>query len=172
MQETRQFNVLLVGDGSVGKTTFMNTLLNVGFDARYSPTIGVNKVSHTIHTNTGLIEFTVKDVAGQEKFNIPIDQYCEGVDACIFMFDVTSKLSYKNSFKWKNCVTFQLPVIPTVTVGNKIDVTCMRLHQNQIDRSLMKHYIEISSKSCTNCNQVFLHLARKLTENDELNIEE
>ena len=171
MQETRQFTVLLVGDGGVGKTAFMKRLINGNFEKRYLPTMGLDQVSYTINTTTGPIEFTVRDMAGQEKFSISphlLPSHYEGVDATIFMFDVTSKLTYKSVNYWRNKVTSHLPNVPTITVGNKTDVTNRKVHSDQIDSSLVQYYVEISTKSCTNYEQVFLHLARQLTGDNQL----
>lgn len=41
------------------------------------------------------------DTAGQEKFHSISKSYFRGSDACVIVFDVTSKESFQNLEKWK-----------------------------------------------------------------------
>ena len=69
------FKLVLVGDGGVGKTTFVKRHLTGEFEKKYIATIGVEVHPLTFHTNAGLICFNVWDTAGQEKFGGLRDGY-------------------------------------------------------------------------------------------------
>ena len=74
------FKLVLVGDGGVGKTTFVNKLLNDKFTKKYVPTLGVEVNKLCFKTNYGIIKFDIWDTAGQEKFGGLHEGYSIGAD--------------------------------------------------------------------------------------------
>ena len=62
------FKCVLIGDGGVGKTTFVKRHLSGEFEKKYVPTMGVEVHPLSFHTNCGEIIFDVWDTAGQERF--------------------------------------------------------------------------------------------------------
>jgi GTPase SAR1 family protein len=65
-QEVPEFKLILVGDGGVGKTTFVKRHLTGEFEKKYVATLGVEVHPLLFHTNRGPIKFNVWDTAGQE----------------------------------------------------------------------------------------------------------
>jgi small GTP-binding protein len=61
-----EFKLILVGDGGVGKTTFVKRHLTGEFEKKYVATLGVEVHPLQFHTNRGPIKFNVWDTAGQE----------------------------------------------------------------------------------------------------------
>ena len=61
-----EFKLILVGDGGVGKTTFVKRHLTGEFEKKYVATLGVEVYPLLFHTNRGPIKFNVWDTAGQE----------------------------------------------------------------------------------------------------------
>jgi GTP-binding nuclear protein Ran len=59
-----EFKVILVGDGGVGKTTFIRRHLSGKFEKRYIATLGVEVHPVDFHTNYGIIRFNMWDTAG------------------------------------------------------------------------------------------------------------
>ena len=62
-----EFKLVMVGDGGVGKTTFVKRHLTGEFEKRYIATQGVEVTSITFYTTRGAIKFNIWDTAGQEK---------------------------------------------------------------------------------------------------------
>ena len=62
-----QFKLVLVGDGGVGKTTFVKRHLSGEFEKKYVATLGVEVRALDFVTTYGKIRFNVWDTAGQEK---------------------------------------------------------------------------------------------------------
>jgi len=56
---TPTFKVLLVGDGGVGKTSFIHRHLGGYLEQRYVPTVGVSVKAINFHTNFGPLCFNV-----------------------------------------------------------------------------------------------------------------
>lgn len=65
-QQAPEFKLILVGDGGVGKTTFVKRHLTGEFEKKYVATLGVEVHPLLFHTNRGPIKFNVWDTAGQE----------------------------------------------------------------------------------------------------------
>jgi GTPase SAR1 family protein len=61
-----EFKLILVGDGGVGKTTFVKRHLTGEFEKKYVATLGVEVHPLQFHTNRGPIKFNVWDTAGHE----------------------------------------------------------------------------------------------------------
>ena len=59
-----EFKLVLVGDGGVGKTTFVKRHLTGEFEKKYIATLGVEVHPMPFHTSKGLILFNVWDTAG------------------------------------------------------------------------------------------------------------
>jgi len=59
------FKLVLVGDGGVGKTTFVKRHLTGEFEKKYVATLGVEVHPLEFHTNRGQLVFNVWDTAGQ-----------------------------------------------------------------------------------------------------------
>jgi len=106
-------NILIIGDSGVGKTNIINRLLNKSFNNLFIPNefTKVHKIKDT--------EINIYDYPGQLKF-MPI--FPLGITKVIIVYDMTSRLSYKNIIGWQNlfkeCVHNDIPYL---IVGNKSD---------------------------------------------------
>ena len=90
-------NILVIGDGGVGKATLVNRLVNGEFEPKYVASTGVT--THII----GNFKITVfpgqyrysfdKMIYDNEEYNI---QY----DRIVVMCDINSQLSFNNAFEW------------------------------------------------------------------------
>ena len=62
------FKLVLVGDGGVGKTTFVKRHISGEFEKKYVATVGAEVHPMEFTTSKGKIMFNVWDTAGQERF--------------------------------------------------------------------------------------------------------
>ena len=74
------------------------------------------------HTNRGPIKFNVWDPAGQEKFGGLRDGYYIQAQCTIIMFDVTSRVTYKNVPNWHRDLVPVCENTPIVLYDNKADI--------------------------------------------------
>ncbi|KAJ7601566.1 ras-domain-containing protein [Mycena polygramma] len=139
---------VLVGDRGTGKTTFVKRSLTGEFEKKYI----VHPLTFT--TNYGTICFNVWDTAGQKKFG----------GQCGIMFDVTSRITYKNVPNWHRDLGRVCENIPIVLCGNKVDVKERKVKSSVVTFQRKKNlqYFEISAKSNHNLEKPFLWLGRKL----------
>lgn len=165
-QGSARFKLILVGDGGVGKTTFVKRHKNGEFEKRYIATLGVEVHPLSFWTNLGEIVYDCWDTAGQEKFGGLRDGYYINGQAAIIMFDVTSRVSYKNVPIWHRDLTRVCDDIPIVLCGNKVDVKDRKVAPKQISFQRKKaniQYYDISAKSNYNFEKPFLWITKKLT---------
>jgi len=158
------FKLVLVGDGGTGKTTFVKRHLTGEFEKKYVATLGVEVHPLVFHTNRGAIRFNVWDTAGQEKFGGLRDGYYIQGQCAIVMFDVTSRVTYKNVPNWHRDLVRVCENIPIVLCGNKVDIKDRKVKAKSIvfHRKKNLQYYDISAKSNYNFEKPFLWLARKL----------
>ncbi|XP_066292666.1 uncharacterized protein [Branchiostoma lanceolatum] len=116
------FKLVLVGDGGTGKTTFVKRHVTGEFEKKYVATLGVEVHPIKFNTNRGEIKFNVWDTAGQEKFGGLRDGYYIQGQCAIIMFDVTSRVTYKNVPNWHRDLVRVCENIPIVLCGNKVDI--------------------------------------------------
>jgi len=161
------FKLVLVGDGGTGKTTFVKRHLTGEFEKKYIATLGVEVHPLGFTTNLGQIVFDVWDTAGQEKFGGLRDGYYINGQCGIIMFDVTSRITYKNVPNWHRDLVRVCENVPIVLCGNKVDVKERKVKAKAITFHRKKNlqYYDISAKSNYNFEKPFLWLARKLTGN-------
>merc|ERR1712226_1380227 len=164
------FKLVLVGDGGTGKTTFVKRHLTGEFEKKYVATLGVEVHPLVFHTNRGQIRFNVWDTAGQEKFGGLRDGYYIQGQCAIIMFDVTSRVTYKNVPNWHRDLVRVCENIPIVLTGNKVDVKERKVKAKSITFHRKKNlqYYDISAKSNYNFEKPFLWLLRKLCGEAEL----
>ena len=162
---TPKFKILVIGDGGVGKTTFITRHRTGEFTKGYQATMGVEVNPLPFYTNKGYVICNMWDCAGQEKFGGLRDGYYIGAQAAIIMFDVTNKISYKNIKQHYELLMKSRPDIPVVICGNKIDCRDRVVTPRDI-------YHDISAKSNYNFEKPFLYLLRKLMKDDSLTFNE
>lgn len=86
------------------------------------------------------------------------------------MFDVTSRMTYKNVPQWHRDLVRVCENIPIVLCGNKVDIRDRKVKAKAITfhRKKSLQYYELSAKSNYNFEKPFLWIARKLIGNQAL----
>lgn len=165
-----EFKLVLVGDGGVGKTTLVKRHLTGEFEKKYIPTLGVEVHPLRFDTNYGPMTFNVWDTAGQEKFGGLRDGYYIKGQCAIMMFDVTSRITYKNIPNWYRDISRVCENVPMVLVGNKVDVKDRQIKARQIQfhRKRNLQYYDVSARSNYNFEKPFLWLSKRLTNKADL----
>ncbi|XP_065055394.1 GTP-binding nuclear protein Ran-like [Rhopilema esculentum] len=173
-QPDATFKLVLVGDGGTGKTTFVKRHSTGEFEKKYVATLGVEVHPLCFNTNFGVIKFNVWDTAGQEKFGGLRDGYYIAAQCGIIMFDVTSRVTYKNVPNWHRDLVRVCENLPIVLCGNKVDMKDRKVKAKQINFHRKKNlqYYDISAKSNYNFDKPFLCLARKLCGEPDLHFTE
>merc|ERR1712130_339924 len=124
------------GDSGVGKTSLMNKFVNDKFSKQYKATIGADFLTKEILIDDKLVTMQIWDTAGQERFQSLGVAFYRGADACILVFDLTSKKSFENLDTWREEFLVQSgpsdhDSFPFVVLGNKSDLKDSRVVTNK-----------------------------------------
>lgn len=169
---SKLFKIVLLGDGSVGKTTTVRQYMDEKFAKNYSPTIGVDVTKITVNISSDSakksekVTITVWDIAGQEAFKSFRKTFYNGATAGILMFDVTMKESFHHIKDWLQEAQAEIgEQVPFILVGNKIDLKRKRkinLEEMQLlqqeHQSIVMVY-ETSAKTNKNIRELFKSMA-------------
>eukprot|EP00117_Sycon_ciliatum_P031392 scpid26388/ scgid0095/ Ras and EF-hand domain-containing protein homolog len=124
--QMRIFNVAILGDSGVGKTTFIHRFANQG---RRQPhgippaTIGVDYVVKNAIIADQTVTLKLWDTAGTERFHSLAQNYLRRCDGVILMFDITKRSTFEGVRKWQSGVLQTCREGATLmVVGNKVDL--------------------------------------------------
>ncbi len=173
------FKVMILGDSGVGKTSLLEQYVNQVFTGFYKVTIGSDFLPKDLIIGDNKIKLQLWDTAGQEKYQSVCAAFYRGADACVLVYDVTDKHSFKNLGSWIDNFTQQMPAgkvkgFPMVLVGNKVDKKKRFIGTDEARTWCAAHdempYFETSAKTRQGVDEAFLAVANlviKRSEEDE-----
>lgn len=137
-QTELSFKVLVIGDASTGKTSFIKRYVHEYFSSAYKATIGLDFALKTIKFDENtIIKLQLWDIAGQERFNSMIRVYYRDALGALIVFDANNPTSFESVERWKNDLDSKVRLsngnaVPCLLLANKCDL--IRRDQNDIDR--------------------------------------
>ena len=164
--------IMVVGDGSVGKTCMLISYTTNSFPGEYVPTVFDNYTANAI-VDGHPINLGLWDTAGSDEYNTLRPLSYPGTDVFIICFSLVSPETYENvKKKWAPEVSHFNPKTPIVLVGTKLDMrskpeTIQSLKENGLEpieesagQRLCKEigaysYVECSALDQTNLPKVF-----------------
>ena len=154
------FKILLLGDASVGKTSFTKRYCYNIFNPSERLTIGVDFHVKTIELNDSKIKLQIWDVGGEERFRFLLPTYCLGANAAFLLYDITRPSTLDNISEWMTIVRQKGGPIPIMLVGSKIDLSNSRQVQRDYgiqiaEKNKMASFVEISAKDDINVDDAF-----------------
>jgi small GTP-binding protein len=169
------FKVIVVGEGGVGKTTFINRFATNKFVEDTKITIGASFYAFDNNVNGGDIpvKLQVWDFGGEKRFRFILPSYCQGAHGVIFAFDLTRPTTLWNLKEWFDLVAENTEGNPIfILIGTKAD----RIEENgsevisdeQIKQFLEEHnlshnsFFKTSSKTGDNVTDVFAEISNLL----------
>jgi small GTP-binding protein len=116
--------IILIGDGSVGKTSIRERFLGHGFPIQYLPTLGADFSVKNEIIYGQKISFQIWDLAGQPVFETIRKTYYRGARGAFIVCDVNNPESVMNIHNWVDELWGNNGngPIPFVILGNKIDL--------------------------------------------------
>jgi len=162
--------VILIGDGTVGKTSLTSRFVNDDFRKSYKQTIGLDCfLKHVDRPGQVQVALQVGDIGGQTLGGKMIGNYIYGAQAVLLVYDITNLQSFQDLEDWLEVVkkTFQGEEMPYLgLIGNKSDLAHIRAiksdaHNKFADENCMYSYF-VSAKSGDNVNSCFFRIAGDL----------
>ena len=161
--------LVVIGDGAVGKTSLIVRHVDKRFIEEYKPTIGFDIALKTMKIEEGGIEaeLLIWDIAGQAIFEKIREEYLQGTNGALILFDLTRKETYDHVNDWLKELTNYAGKVPFVLIGNKADLTDQRAVSEDEGRHLMSkteaiEYIETSAKTGQKVEDAFEKIIKKV----------
>ncbi|WP_287584708.1 Rab family GTPase [Candidatus Borrarchaeum sp.] len=151
----QQVKIAFVGDGSVGKTSLVNSFTGKSsFMEQYLLTIGVNIVVHKLELDDDItINFAIWDMGGQKRFIAVRPTFYLGSQLVVYVFDLTNKNSFDNLIRWLEEVNRSCASHKGIIVGNKVDLSESRVVDFETAKEFAEargfKYLETSAKDGT-----------------------
>ncbi|MCK4382809.1 MAG: GTP-binding protein [Candidatus Lokiarchaeota archaeon] len=155
------FKILLLGDASVGKTSFTKRYCYNIFNPSERLTIGVDFHVKTVEMNNRRIKLQLWDIGGEQRFRFLLPTYCLGANAAFLLYDITRPNTLDNISEWMTIVRQKGGSIPIMLVGSKLDLDqtqrkVQRDYGIQIaEKNEMASFVEISAKDNVNVDDAF-----------------
>ncbi len=163
------FNLMMLGDASVGKTSLTLRYISGYFMEDLKLTIGVDFYSKTTLFNEKKVKLQMWDFGGEERFRFLLSQYCKGANGAFFLYDITNVRSIEHLPEWTQIVRENAGDIPIMLIGSKKDLDEFRTIPREDGILAAKKYnltnfIELSSKTGDNVERAFKVMTETLFE--------
>ena len=120
---TMMFKLVLIGDGSVGKTSVRRKYLGKGFISSHIATIGVDFAQKYVQVDKVTCRLVIWDLAGQTGFERVRKHYYQGCSGLVLVYDITNRETFENTTRWLvEAFTHAGEIPPTAILANKLDL--------------------------------------------------
>ncbi|GIY10610.1 ras-related protein Rab-3 [Caerostris darwini] len=157
------FKILIIGNSSVGKTSFLFRYAEDAFTSAFVSTVGIDFKVKTVFRQDKRVKLQIWDTAGQERYRTITTAYYRGAMGFILMYDVTNEESFNSVRDWVTQIkTYSWDNAQVVLVGNKCDMEDERVvsteRGKQLSDQLGLEFFETSAKENLNVKVVFERL--------------
>ncbi|XP_056266193.1 ras-related protein Rab-3D-like isoform X2 [Pseudoliparis swirei] len=163
------FKLLIIGNSSVGKTSFLFRFADASFTSAFISTVGIDFKVKTVCRNDKRFKLQIWDTAGQERYRTITTAYYRGAMGFLLMYDITSQESFSAVQDWATQIkTNSWGNAQVVLVGNKLDLEDDRKvpteDAQRLATELGFQFFEASAKDNVNVKQVFDKLVDVICE--------
>ncbi|XP_060064756.1 ras-related protein Rab-3-like isoform X2 [Ylistrum balloti] len=157
------FKLLIIGNSSVGKTSFLFRYADDSFTSAFVSTVGIDFKVKTVFRQDKRVKLQIWDTAGQERYRTITTAYYRGAMGFILMYDVTNEESFNAVHDWCTQIkTHAWSNACVLLVGNKCDIEESRCVSTKSGEELAKdlglEFFETSAKENINVKAVFERL--------------
>jgi small GTP-binding protein len=165
-KSTQKMQIIVLGDGAVGKSAITVQYVQGVFISLYDPTIE-DSFRKIVEVDGKQYFAEITDTAGTEQFIAMRDLYLKEGEGFVLVFSVDSRCSFEKIkeirdqiIRVKDCNSF-----PFVIVGNKCDLPNRTVSKDEASKLAVEwgvSYYDVSAKTCTNIHESFTDLMRKI----------
>jgi len=165
----KEYKLVVVGGGGVGKSALTIQLIQSHFVDEYDPTIEDSyRKQCTIDGEQVLLD--VLDTAGQEEYSAMREQYMRTGEGFLLVYSINSRNSLEElqSFYEQILRVKDSDRVPVLVVGNKCDLEIERQVSYEeglaLARSFNCQFLETSAKQRINVEEAFYNLVRSIRD--------
>lgn len=172
MEQDRQYKLVVVGGGGVGKSALTIQFIQMHFVQDYDPTIEDSYKKQCV-IDDKVAHLDILDTAGQEEFSAMREQYMRTGEGFILVFSVTDRGSFEEIPRFHTQIlrVKDKDEFPMILCGNKCDLEAERLvtttEAQEFARKLKIPYLESSAKQRINVDASFHDLVRAIRVHNE-----
>ena len=176
MSENYIIKLLTLGYTTVGKTSITLRYSENKFRNTFFSTIGVDSKSKSIKIGKDTVKVTIRDTAGQEKYQSIAKTYYLGVNGALLIYDITNEFSFQKVDFWYNDLknNANIDEMFLCLVGNKMDLKQNRVVARETAEKYAKEknipYYEVSAKSGEGIKLLFDDIINKIVKKIKLNL--
>jgi len=172
------YKIIISGDGGVGKSTMIHSMLTRDYFPASGITIGVDISIHreaTVALNeidtpytlseSEMLSLLLFDLGGQEQFHFIHKAFIIGAKAAVIVYDLTKAETFGNISRWIDLFETEYPSIPIFIVGTKRDLV-----SDEVVKSFTAQWEEMRKTFGPNINIVdhFTFSSKVHADRDEL----
>uniref|UniRef100_A0A8C8SRV1 Ras-related protein Rab-3 n=1 Tax=Pelusios castaneus TaxID=367368 RepID=A0A8C8SRV1_9SAUR len=163
------FKLLIIGNSSVGKTSFLFRYADDSFTSAFVSTVGIDFKVKTVYRNEKRVKLQIWDTAGQERYRTITTAYYRGAMGFLLMYDIANQESFNAVQDWATQIkTYSWDNAQVILVGNKCDLEDDRVVATEDGKRLADElgfeFFEASAKDNINVKQVFERLVDIICE--------
>eukprot|EP00163_Fabomonas_tropica_P012039 TRINITY_DN2313_c0_g1_i1.p1 TRINITY_DN2313_c0_g1~~TRINITY_DN2313_c0_g1_i1.p1 ORF type:complete len:197 (+),score=44.62 TRINITY_DN2313_c0_g1_i1:450-1040(+) len=174
MSDEKEFKIVVVGSGGVGKSAITVQFTQGTFLEKYDPTIEDSyRKPVTIDDQTVMLD--ILDTAGQDEYSSMRDLYMRTGQGFILVYSITSPSSYDDLEEFRNQILRAKDAdhVPMILVGNKADLEAERgvTTEKAKERATAWEceFMESSARTRQNINEIFHNIVRQIRKFEESN---
>ena len=180
--------IILIGDGSVGKTSLRRRFMGQFLENEYIQTIGadlsIKNLKIYVASTPTTVQYQIWDLSGQQHFSNVRPIYYKGASGILLVYDMTNRSSFENIIYWIEEVRTKSDkkYLPLILFANKLDLRCQvnspidsaeglllakriaPLYYGATSPETVIPYFETSAKTGENVEQAFLTLAEMIMQ--------
>ena len=148
--ELKQLTLFILGNSSVGKTSFIHKYVKNDFKDSYKNTIGIDYCSRNMKLPTGEeFEIFFYDTAGQEKYKSISFNLIKKADGILLLYDISERSSFDDINQWiENIKNVKGDNFPVILIGNKCDLEERDITQIEGELFANEHGFSFEETSC------------------------
>ncbi|OUC41481.1 Ras family protein, partial [Trichinella nativa] len=163
----REFKVVVLGSGGVGKSALTVQFVSNTFIEKYDPTIE-DFYRKEIEVEGQPCVLEILDTAGTEQFASMRDLYIKNGQGFVIVYSISSQQTFHDIKVLRDQILRVKGVdqVPILLVGNKSDLEHQRQVRSDEGRALAQFwncpFVECSAKIAQNVNTVFAEIVREM----------
>ena len=169
--QPKKYNLLLLGDSNVGKTSIFMKYTQNEFKGNYNSSIGIDFQVKNINYKDKNYSLHIYDTAGQERFRGITKSYYRLAQGFFIVFDLTNKNSLNSVKDWIDRVKEEVKDFKLIILGNKDDLKKKHIDELEINDVLNDFndikFIRVSAKDGKNITKAFNEMIDLLDEDNQ-----